>query len=1491
MSLIPRLPSWSDLSSRLPTIPNPVSLIRTPELVSAKGRHHRRMWVGDRQAHIEVRGLRGDDAESIGLHVVEAIEAMEGVDWAAVNAVIGRVVIEFGGEVDPSALVEAIEVVEAAHDLAVERFSHDRPEHPGDGDHQRRTTLALAADVAGMGVSMIGSALRATPIPVELGSLAGLIDSQPRLRAEIENRVGPLIADAGLALGGAVGQALSQGPLGLAVDAVHNANLLVAGRARDDLWRKRHLDLTGEAEIAKADPSPPGDRPQDVPKGPVELYADRSGIASLAGGAAVLTATRSLRRAGAMVVAGMAKPARLGRESFVASLERSLASRDVVVLDRRALELLDRVSCLVVTEDVLVTGRVQLDRAAIAPGEDRAEVHRHLRRLFDPDRPERVRRSKGWSIGPLTALDRSGRIAEWMGDPEPAELGLSRDGHLVAVVGAAPEVDVAARLLVDQAHESGLAVVVAGGDSRLLRRVRGDLQLSGGDLLAGSIRSLQADGQVVALVAHDGAAALQSADLGIGVIRSGVSPWGAHLICDRIEHARFIMEAAGVAVEASRQSDAINLTGSAVGSMAALTAPERVAAVRASNSVNLAALASMANGTRAAWALGRRPEPDVAIRARWHEMARSEVLRTLETSLGGLSADEANERAPRIERPEPPPVALARAILAELANPLTPVLAGGALVSAAVGSAGDAGIVFSVMALNGAIAGVQRFAADRAVRQLVSRGNVHAHARRDGGQARIAAQELVRGDIVALEAGDTVPADCRLLQTNALEIDESSLTGESQPIAKRTAASFGSLVSDRTCMAYAGTTVVAGSGIAVVVATDSDTEAAARDIGSGKGAPSLGGVEARLTQLGSTSLPVAGAGGLLMAAGQLLRGGSMQEALAGGVSLAVAAVPEGLPMLATVGQLAAARRLSRHGVLVRNPRAIEALGRTEVLCIDKTGTLTKGRIELRLVSDGVASAGAAKLAARHRAVLGAALRASPDDDGERSLPHFTDRAVVEAAASAGVDTSVGRHPWERGRELAFGPTRPFHAAWGTSAGRTVLSVKGAPEVVITRCRSWRRPTGANGRTAGVRLSGAHLEALERHVDELARRGLRLLAVAERRLPAGLGVPDSVDDDDVHELTLLGFLALADPIRSTAPEAVRGLRAAGVEIVMVTGDHKSTAAGIAAELGILNGNGVLGGAELEAMTDDELRDALRSVSVFARVAPAQKVRIVRAYQRAGKAVAMTGDGANDASAIRLADAGIALGRHCAPAARTAADVIITDDRIETIVEAIIEGRSLWASVRDALAILLGGNLGEIGFILAAGGLAGRPPLNPRQILLVNLLTDVAPSLAIVARPPADRSAADLAREGPDRSLGWQLNRAILERATVTTLGATGAWGVARVTGRARRASTVGLVALVGTQLGQTLTIGRNDPAIAAAALVSAGILTGIVQTPGVSHLFGCTPLGPVAWATVVGNSTGAVLLGRFVPGLIDAAVDRIPSLGAGLADPAAPASSG
>jgi cation-transporting ATPase I len=379
----------------------------------------------------------------------------------------------------------------------------------------------------------------------------------------------------------------------------------------------------------------------------------------------------------------------------------------------------------------------------------------------------------------------------------------------------------------------------------------------------------------------------------------------------------------------------------------------------------------------------------------------------------------------------------------------------------------------------------------------------------------------------------------------------------------------------------------------------------------------------------------------------------------------------------------------------------------------------------------------------------------------------------------------------------------------------------------------------------------------------------VLAVAERVAPAG----DSLDPRRLVGLTFLGFLGFSDPVRRTAQNAIDELGSAGVRTIMITGDHPGTAEAVARQLGMLSARGVITGAELAHLDEEELDRRIDGVSVFARVTPAQKVRVVRALQRAGHVVAMVGDGANDAPAIRLANVGIAVGEQSTTAARAAADIVLTDERLETLVDAVKEGRAMWASVREAVSILIGGNLGEIGFTLGAGLIDGRPPLNARQLLLVNLLTDVAPAMAIALRPPRPGTMARLANEGPDASLGSPLNRQIAARALVTAAGASTAWGIGRLTGTRSRANTVGLVALVGTQLGQTLTAGGLSAPVMITGLASAGLMAAIVQTPGLSHMFGCRPLGPVGWATALGASGAATLGAAYGPELLQRILSR------------------
>nr|WP_275404263.1 cation-translocating P-type ATPase [Pseudonocardia acidicola] len=777
-------------------------------------------------------------------------------------------------------------------------------------------------------------------------------------------------------------------------------------------------------------------------------------------------------------------------------------------------------------------------------------------------------------------------------------------------------------------------------------------------------------------------------------------------------------------------------------------------------------------------------------------------------------------------------------------------------MAAAVGSITDSLLIGAVVVVNAMIGATQRVGADRALRRLVAVTSTRVRLYRDGEAGLATSDELVPGDVLELQAGDAVPADCRILEANTLEADESSLTGESMLVPKTATATPAATVADRHSMLYEGTVVAAGTARAVVVATGPHTQAGrgAWEAGTGR---RPGGVETRLAELTRITIPITLGAGAALAAGGLLHGRGLQATVAEGVGLAVAAVPEGLPLVANAAQLAAARRLSRRGALIRHATSIEALGRVDVLCFDKTGTLTEGRIRLHAVSDAQNTAALPDLDDTHRRVLAAALRASPEYDDGRQAPHPTDRAVLDGGERAGVTRG---ETWSVVAELPFEPARGYHAAVGRSAHGAVLSVKGAPEVVLPRCTTWQHNGGSQ------LIDAATLRHLEDEIERLARRGYRVLAVAER----AASDRTDLEDERVARLGFVGLVALADPVRPTAAAAVRDLRRGGVEIVMLTGDHPSTAESIAADLDLLDSRRVSTGTELDEMDDDALDAAIGRTAVFARVSPAQKVRIVRALHRTGRVVAVTGDGANDAPAIRLADVGVAVGHRATAAAREAADLVIADDRLETIVDALVEGRAVWGSVRDAISVLVGGNLGEILFTLLTGVLApGGSALNARQLLLVNLLTDMLPSMALAVRPPLGKATETLLREGPDASLGATLNRDIVIRGATTAAAAGAAWLPARLTGTPSRAGTVALVALVGAQLGQTLVTGWRSPLVVGATVVSAAALVGVVQTPVVSRFFGSRPIGPGGWMIAIGSSVGAsavaaVASARIVP---------------------------
>ncbi|PWI09007.1 cation-transporting ATPase [Streptomyces sp. NWU339] len=1484
---------------------------------AGEGRARRRVWSRDGRAYLEVRGLSGHGERHgrLAHEVTAVLRGAAGVRWAEVNAALGLVVVD-GDEdgLDLDELLELVERVEEAQGGAGEPFPGRRPCPPFDTTPAVLAGVSLVADCLGIVVAATG---RVTPLPPPSAVLrlpVVVAQTQPRLRRLIEDRLGRAHAETVLAVANAVVHSLTEGMAPLALDALQRVWQLAELRSRRTVWDLRERELVGAGEGLGHHPPERLPRPVPLPAGPVETCGERTSLAGLLGAGGVLGWTHGSEQAAQAILATVPKAADMGREAFCARLGRDLARGGVLPMDGAALRLLDRVSTVLIDSAVLCVSRPRLlsvtatgdvDEAGLWDAGQSVLAGRSLRELGGPGPWTR----DGWRLERPADAPR--------GRPDtPAGMPLDlhgADGRRRGRILVGCELDPLADAVLAAARTGTRPLRLTEHASTAELLPRADRTLPASAPLAQEVRRLQADGHVVLLVSAAQDAALAAADVGVAVVpgpdtADGVC-WAADLLCGPgLAHTWRVLTALDEARRVSGKSARLSYGGSTLGALIAAAGTRRKTAGLTHSPVYGAAFLAQLGGIAAARRLARRPLPAPRVRHAWHALGARETLGLL----GGLGESPAGERPagrPAAGPGRPPGGAIPRAVRAaagatglaaatcgatqllaavreELRDPLTPVLALGAAASAAVGSSVDSALVGGVMAGNAAVSGVQRLRAERALRGLLLTENTNARRVRwtppaltevpDGDEFfaglgtspvhTTTAQELRVGDVIALGPADVIPADARLLVSNHLETDEASLTGESAPVFKDPRATPGADLAERSCMLYEGSTVLAGTGYAVVVATGSQTEAgrAAELAGHATTPP---GLEAHLAALAKTALPAVGIGGGAVTLLGLLRGLPVREALASGVAVAVAAVPEGLPLVATVAQSAAARRLSRKGVLTRSARVLEALGRTDVVCFDKTGTLTEGRLTVTrlaaldhdLLVDSPAG----------QRLLRIAARACPRPTDGRPLAHATDQAVVDAAtAQCPVD-----HAWQPGAELPFEAGRGYSACLGTDAGRPFLAVKGAPETVLARCTT-TLSAAQDGPAGIVPLDPPRLQAAHRLVRRLAGDGLRVLAVAQGT-PATTPHPADQPAELVGELILLGFLAIADAPRPGAADTVKRLTDAGVRVVMVTGDHPATAAAIACDLGIpQTGTALteapLTGAQLDALPEPDRLRTIDRTTVFARVSPEGKVRIVQALQASGHVVAMTGDGVNDAAAIRLADVGIGLAAHGSTSARAAADLVLTDPDPTRLLDALHEGRTLWRSVRDAVAILVGGNAGEVAFTVLGTALSGRAPLGTRQLLLVNLLTDMLPALAVALRPArTPRSGEDpLAGGSAPALLGRHLAWLLAVRGTATTLGATAAWQIGRFTGLPRRSGTMGLAALVITQLGQTLITDWHSPLVVATGIVSAAALIAVVQTPGLSHFFGCTPLGPLAWAVVTGCATVATLGAALAPRLLN-----------------------
>jgi calcium-translocating P-type ATPase len=768
------------------------------------------------------------------------------------------------------------------------------------------------------------------------------------------------------------------------------------------------------------------------------------------------------------------------------------------------------------------------------------------------------------------------------------------------------------------------------------------------------------------------------------------------------------------------------------------------------------------------------------------------------------------------------------------------VYAGGAALSLLTGAIGDFVIIGITLLANVTVGVWQEQKANRVSEALQRIGTSTANVLREGQSITIPADEVVLGDILLLIAGDRIAADARVFSAHGLEVDEASLTGESVPVARMPSGG-----TDASRIVLQGSDVTTGSGRAIVVAVGAQTRmgatAAALSVDMMEQSP-LG---VRLNSMLRVLLPLSIAGGGIVIGSGLLQRRPIASQLALGVTMFLAAFPEGLPLLASVGEAGVARRLASRNAVVRRLTAVEALGRVDVACTDKTGTLTEGKLALSLVADDTEEA---KMPAEalspdlHRVLLAAAL-ASPHPHAPGARAHPTDVAIVQGAMAAGLGQQLYA---EHERELPFDPVRSFHA----TVAQGHLYVKGAPESLLPRC-SWAIEHGEKHPMDEQRQQQWAIRA-----EHFAAQGLRLLMVA-------VGPPD-MPLNNPQELTALGFVGISDPLRPNVQAAVQRCHEAGVRVIMITGDHPATARTIARETGLLNADGaVFTGPEILALPNGELEECLERATVIARATPLDKLRIIEGLRRHGHTVAMTGDGVNDAPALRLADVGVAMGLAGTEVARQVADVVLADDDFSTLVEALLEGRSYWRNIRRALSLLLGGNLGELALIVAAS-LLGNYPLTARQILAMNVITDLLPALAVILQQPEHRSLAGLNREG-EAALGKPLRADIFRRAITCAAPSLASYLIMLRVSALPQARSVAFASIIGTQLAQTLDAGRAEgrltSSVVGAVGGSAAMLAATLAIPPLRNFLNLALPGPSGWILSGAASLLAVLLNR------------------------------
>ncbi len=802
----------------------------------------------------------------------------------------------------------------------------------------------------------------------------------------------------------------------------------------------------------------------------------------------------------------------------------------------------------------------------------------------------------------------------------------------------------------------------------------------------------------------------------------------------------------------------------------------------------------------------------------------------------------------------------------------------------------DALIILVILVANAIIGMVQESKAERSLDALERMAAPRCKVVRDGERRIIESRELVPGDIVEIETGDSIPADLRLTEAINLKVQEAALTGESVPVEKSTESIEGDAsIGDRVNMAFASCSVTYGRGRGIVVATGPDSE-------MGKIAAMIESVpemktpmQVRLDQLGRVlaivSLVVCG---IIFIIG-LCYGRPLMEMFMTAVSLAVAAIPEGLPAVSTIVLALGVQKLAKQNAIVRNLPSVETLGSTTVICSDKTGTLTQNRMTVVEMGMGTEVSGLASLSLLHSQLVQFSVLCndaviSREDDTVTTIGDPTETALVDLGLRFGIDKDALLAEMPRVAEVPFDSERKRMATiHRTASGRYLVAVKGGVDEVLERCTKINVDDNAQPSRKTSHKSPSILSFTVRNItgddihrifeknEEMASKALRVLAIAYKYMDE---LPSDISAASIEEgLTFVGMVGMIDPPREEARLAVAQCRRAGIKPVMITGDHALTASAIATQLGIMTaGDRVLTGAEVERLSDDELREQCGSVAVFARVAPEHKVRIVKAFQQRGNVVAMTGDGVNDAPALKLADIGVAMGITGTDVAKEAADVVLADDNFATIVTSVREGRRIFDNLMKSILFMVSTNLGEIILLLVAVLLNFDMPLLPIQLLFINLVGDSLPSLAL----SVDHAAKDIMERPPVTPHQGIFTRSFTTKVVLQSLiigvASLGAYMIG-LEHSIETARTMTFAVMIFSQFTMIFSIraGRqwfthrfftNRWLWLTIALVVALTLI-VMLVPAMQGLFKITALSTSQWWMVVGLSVGVLIVSELL----------------------------